>query len=232
MKTSIAATILTFFVGITAIAQNFDSDSVYYSPIQKATSKQTQRLQKVQEDVRANSKKFSYFFTLQTGALIGCKECSFGREISFSSATVHGVTIGRKLRVGAGLGFDTYQNWQTVPLFGSVSWDLFGNKNKNALFLQFNYGWAKAMANMATLSYYQDVDGGRMVSTQVGYRIRYHDLKIAFGIGSKYQRVSASYGYPSYYYDFVGTLVPGNFSRTTLRESMNRLSLMISIGWK
>ena len=232
MRTSLAATILICFLTISVIGQNFDSDSVYYSPIQKVTHKKSQRQKRVLEDVPYNNKKFSYFFTLQSGALIGCKECSFKREVSFSSATIHGVTIGRKLRVGAGLGFDTYQNWQTVPMFGSVSWDLFGTKNKNALFIQFNYGWAKAMANRATLSYYQDVDGGRMVSTQVGYRIRYHDLKISFGLGSKYQRVSASYEYPSYYYDFVGTLRSGNSSSTTLRESMNRLSLMMSIGWK
>ena len=154
----------------------------------------------------------------------------FKREVSLSVATVHGITIGRNLRIGAGLGFDTYQNWQTIPMFGSISWDLIGNKNKNALFLQFNYGWSKVMPSLSTLSYYQQVDGGRMVSTQVGYRIRYHDLKITFGIGSKYQRVSASYAYPNYYYDFVGTLVRGNSTTMTLRESMNRFALIMSLA--
>ena len=88
------------------------------------------------------------------------------------------------------------------------------------------------MANRSTLYNYQFADGGRMVATQVGYRIRYHDLKIAFGIGSKYQRASASFAYPTYYYDFVGTRVPGADYGSIFRESMNRLSLMLSIGWK
>ena len=179
-----------------------------------------------------SGKKLEYFFNVQSGALIGCGDCSFKQDVSFSAATVHGVTIGKKLRLGAGIGFDAYQRWQTMPLFGSVSWDLFGSKNKNALFVQFNYGWARPSASRSTLYYYQDVNGGRMVSTQVGYRIKYHDLKISLGIGSKYQRVTASYEYPTFYYDYVGTPRLGTPSVTTLTESINRLALMMSVGWK
>ncbi len=228
---SIIATFLSCFVIIPAIAQNFDADSIYYSTISKVTSKKSGKLSWL-EDELPTDKSVSYFFNVQTGALIGCGDCSFKQDVSYSASTVHGVTFGKKLRLGAGIGFDTYQYWQTMPIFGSVSWDLFGNKNKNALYLQFNYGWAKPWASRSNLFYYQDVNGGRMVSTQVGYRIKYHDLKISLGIGSKYQRVSASYEYPAFYYDFIGTPRRGTSSITTLTESISRLALMMSIGWK
>lgn len=231
MKTLLAAVILFYFVSIPTIAQDFDADSVYYSPIPKVASKKSGKLSWL-EDELPKDKSVAYFFNVQTGALIGCGDCSFKQDVSFSVATIHGTTIGKKLRIGAGIGFDTYQYWQTMPVFGSVSWDLFGSKNKSALFLQFNYGWAKPWASRSTLYYYQDVDGGRMVSTQVGYRIKYHDLKISLGIGSKYQRVTASYEYPTFYYDFAGTPRQGTSSVTTLTESINRLAVMMSIGWK
>lgn len=222
--------ILMVSATVMALAQDFDSDSIYYTPIEKFPN---HNLEEEKLPVVTDQNKVSYFFFIQSGALVGCKDCTFKREISFSTSTVHGITLGNKLRIGAGIGLDTYQNWQTLPIFGSISWDLFGNKNKNALFIQFNYGWAKARENKYTFANYQIIDGGSMISTQVGYRIRYHDLRIALGVGSKYQKVSASYQYPSYYYDYINNRsIEGDLNTVTLRESLKRFSLMMAIGWK
>jgi hypothetical protein len=231
MKYIIGITLIICFPKTFVFAQNYDSDSVYYSPIVKQPIAKDQSKES-RHGYLIERKKFSYFFTMQSGALIGCKDCSFKREVSFGASTIQGVRIGNKLRLGAGLGFDTFQNWQTLPVFGSASWDLFGNKNRNALFIQFNYGTAKAWPNKSTVGYYQEVTGQRMVSTLIGFRIRYYDLRISMGVGSKYQRISASYQYPSYQYDIRGLPVEGSPNITTLRESINRLSLMMSIGWK
>ena len=230
MKVILISVIFLCVEVITLNAQNFDADSVYYSVIPK-NNNQVRKKSSNDSDIEA-SKKVSYFFNVQSGVLIGCKDCSFKHEVTVSAATTHGITIGKKLRLGAGVGFDSYQNWQTFPLFGSVSWDLFGSKNRNALFIQFDYGSAKPKANELTYSPYKDFDTGRMVSTQIGYRINYHDLKISLAIGSKYQRINASYQYPSYRYDFRGTPIIGTPNTTTLRESINRFSLMMAIGWK
>ncbi len=214
-------------LGGTSWAQNFDSDSVYYSPIPKTSPK------KKQAEGLNSVRLISYFFNIQSGVLIGCKNCNFKNEVTSTVATTHGITIGNKLRVGAGIGFDTYANWQTRPVFGSVSWDLFGSRNKNAFFLQFNYGWSNPTANRSTFNGYQKIDGGRMVSTLAGFRIRYHDLKIAIGIGSKYQLIKASYQYPSYYYDFRGMpIIGGTPNSTTLRQGLNRVAITMSVGWR
>ena len=93
-------------------------------------------------DSTVAAKKFEYYFYLQSGTLIGCNDCGRGKELTFTGATVQGVKIGKRLRVGAGLGYDSYFGWNMVPIFGSVSWDLFAKKN--AFFLEFNYGGALA----------------------------------------------------------------------------------------
>ncbi len=213
-------------------AQNFDADSVYYTPIPAGVEKQNHRIKAFQDTIK-NDKKYSYFFTLQVGSLIGCNDCSEGKEITFASSTIHGITIGKKLRTGLGIGLDSYYAWHTMPIFGSVSWDIFGTKNTSALFVQFNYGWSKPWLNKSRREYgFEDVEGGRMVSTQIGYRLKYHDLRISLSVGTKYQRVFANYEYPTYYYTEEGLMVQGTSSTRTIQESMNRLMFSLTVGWK
>src|SRR6218665_722584 len=75
----------------------------------------------------------NYFFVVQTGALLGDK-------VTFSSSTIHGIKLSKRLRAGAGIGFNSYEDAQALPLFGSMSLDLFGKKN--TVFVQMDYGWA------------------------------------------------------------------------------------------
>src|SRR6478752_2997820 len=173
-------------------AQNFDADSVYYTPISSDNKKQV-RHGGIFRDTIKNDKLYGYFFNLQVGSLIGCNDCSEGKEITFTASTIHGVTIGKKLRTGVGIGLDSYYAWQTMPVFISVSTDLFGTKNTNAIFIQINYGWSQSWYNESHREYgFKDTEGGRMVGTQLGYRIKYHDLKISISVGTKYQRVQAN----------------------------------------
>ena len=80
-------------------------------------------------------KKVSYFFTFGMGAMIGCNACqSTGNVANFTTSSVHGIQIGKRLSLGAGVGFDSYENWKTMPIFGSASFDLFGRKNKIAYY--------------------------------------------------------------------------------------------------
>lgn len=224
----------TISIPVSVGAQDFESDSVYYSPIPKEVERFDKKTPlKIFTDTTKNSLRFQYFFNVQVGPLIGCNDCSGDKDITFTSSTLHGVTLGRKLRVGLGVGFDSYDSWQALPLYGSVSWDLLGTKNTQALFLQFDYGWSAAWMQREQWDYtFSDSGGGKMYNALVGYRIKYHDLKIGLAIGSKFQQVYTYYESPSYFYNSDGILVQGPLNRTTVKKDMNRLIFSLSVGWK
>lgn len=185
-------------------------------------------------DSLVSTKKFEYFFYIQSGTLVGCNECSKGKELTFSGATVQGVKIGKRLRVGAGLGYDSYYGWNIMPVFGSASWDLFARKN--AFFVQFNYGgslksWKYSQYNNEEYGF-QGSEGGRMINPMIGYRVRYHEVSIALMAGYKYQRIASFYEYPSYYWDPLQGQIMGEPTTTTMLQEMNRFMVSMSIGWK
>lgn len=173
--------------------------------------------------------RVEYYFQIQSGALIGCSTCSSGKVIGFSGATTHGVKIGRKLRVGAGVGFDSYYEWNTVPLFGSISWDLIGKKN--ALFAEINFGGALASwRNQYFQEYgYAHSKEGKMYSGGLGYRIKYDRIRISAGVARKTQLMNSYYEYPTYYWNNNNYIV-GEPSKKTVKSEMNRLVVWIAVG--
>jgi len=218
--------------GKAVTGQDFESDSVYYTPIPKTVEASTTP-KKIFRDTVKNDRKFEYFFNVQSGPLVGCSKCELGKAVTFSAATTHGVTIGKKLRTGFGIGFDTYYDWQTLPIFGSVSWDLLGTKNTQALFVLATYGWSSSWHTRSewdapTTRYY----GGAMFNPQVGYRIKYHDVKISLSVGTKYQEVVTKHEYPTYYYRSDGVMVEGSPSTTTIKQHLRRFMISMAIGWK
>lgn len=227
-------TVLFLLLVVTATeGQDFDADSIYYSAIPKTVPVNTHP-KRIFTDTTRHDNGIHYFFNVQVGPLVGCNDCSLGKEVTFTSSTLHGVTIGRKLRTGIGAGFDSYYSWQTLPLFGSVSWDLIGTKNTQAIYLQLQYGWSiLAWRKELPWDYGStNVEGGRMVSPQIGYRVKYHDIKISLSVGTKFQRVYTYFETPSYYYLDDGTVMQGSPNKTTIKESMNRLMFALTVGWK
>jgi hypothetical protein len=217
----------------TVHAQNYDSDSVYYTPIERP--KQKNKNAKMESG--QTSRGVEYFFAVQTGSLIGCNNCGNGEEFTFSAATLQGVTIGKKFRTGIGVALDSYQNWHTLPVYGMISWDLIGSKNRNAVFLQMAYGWAHPwfVRDGAYSTYTSDpftgVKGGRMINPQIGYRIRYYDLKLSISIGYKFQRIFYSSAYSSYIACPM-CAYPYPISTNDITQDMNRVQLVMSAGWK
>jgi hypothetical protein len=186
--------------------------------------------QAVLSDSAKQQKFISYFFTVQTGTIVGCRDCKVGKEITFSASTIHGIKVGRKLRVGAGVGFDSYSNWQTLPLFGSVSLDLFGKNN--TVFTQLNYGWARAWRPFSNQEYgFKDTNGGQSFSAMIGYRIMYGDMRLALSAGYKFQSATAYYQY-SYYSWLYSNQNYETGTQQTVKENMNRLAILLSVGWK
>ena len=97
-------------------AQDFEADSVYYTPISKSVESPKKKAPaKIFVDTVQHGKSIEYFFNIQVGPLIGCNDCGESKEVTFTSSTIHGITIGKKLRTGIGIGFDSYDTWQTMP---------------------------------------------------------------------------------------------------------------------
>jgi hypothetical protein len=185
--------------------------------------------QTIVQDSTGRTKMISYFFTFQSGTLIGCYDCKVAKEITFSAATIHGIKIGKKLRLGAGAGFDSYSDRQALPMFGSVSWDLFGKNN--TVFTQITYGWGYVWKPLKQQEFaLVKTRGGEAFSAMVGYRIRYGDIGIALMGGYKFQSTTDYYAYsPSL---FIYNRGYQSSSQQTIRENMNRLAISLSVGWK
>lgn len=188
------------------------------------------------DTVRLN-KKTGYFFSIQSGMLVGkyslgCTDCNPVKEVTFSAATIHGVKIGKRLRVGGGLGFDAYSGWNVVPIFANASWDLVSQKD--AFFLQLNYGTSLKSWKQVPYEEYglQSSQGRVMINPAVGYRIRYHDASIALLVGYKLQKMISYYEYPTYYWHPIQGQLIGDNNSITQDQNLNRLMVSISVGWK
>lgn len=173
------------------------------------------------QDSLDRKEKVHYFLSVNSGMLAGEK----GKSITYSASVVQGVQWGRRLRVGAGFGFDTYQDWQTVPLFGQVSLDVLGKKN--VVFLQLDYGWSHAWTQREFYGVPITVHGGTMVRPMIGCRIPAGNMRLYVGAGYSFQSVGTQYDYrgdqPVPYYN--------GFSQQT-EVSLDRLILTIGAGWK
>lgn len=151
---------------------------------------------------------------------------------TFTFSTVHGVRIGKRLSAGAGLGFDSYLGWIAMPLFGSLSYDLFGKKNK--VFVQLNYG--TALVNKVTTGYeYGNASntGSRMFNPSLGYKIASGNLRLYIQAGYKMQKIDMYNVYPVYYSTSFRSIAPTpNSSYSNTELSMNRAYFSIGFGWK
>ncbi|HTF21574.1 MAG TPA: hypothetical protein VK658_26025 [Chryseolinea sp.] len=217
----------------TAVAQSFDSDSIYYTPLGRPVKATVDGNVGIFRDTTQSGKCIAYYFDISMGMLTGCADCPNGREFTISMATTHGITWGRKTRIGGGVGVDTYLGWRAVPLFGSVSYDLAGTKNTHAVFVQAQYGWGFTWRE--TLPYEMapaDVKGGVMFAALIGYRVRYHDLRIGITTGFKQQSAWTHYETDTWLPNETGEMVKGTPNRTTVETTLGRAVLNLTFSWR
>ncbi|MEJ1237827.1 hypothetical protein WBG78_06860 [Chryseolinea sp. T2] len=215
-------------------AQNtdFDSDSIYYTPLSRTPPATVERSVSVFRDTAKVGQFTRYYFDVGMAMLAGCS-CGTGPEFTSSTSTIHGVTLGRKLRVGAGVGFDTYVGWLAAPMFGSVGYDLVGTRNTHALFVQGQYGFSFAWFQGYTNALLPDEQhGGPMFAALAGYRLRYHNLRIAISAGFKQQKAITVYETETWMPSETGGMVPGTPSHTTIETTMGRGVLNLAFSWK
>jgi hypothetical protein len=209
--------------------QHVDDDSVSYTPIPLPVPESITKKKFLSDSIFTNRKPV-YFFSLNVGSLFGCNNCIDAAGVSTTFSAANGVAF-KKLRVGVAGGFDSYLGWNAIPVSAVVSWDLWGNRNRNAFFIQLNYGHSKAWMINALHPYgFDKAKGGRMFSPQVGYRIKYHDINISLLTGIKLQRVFAYYKYPTWNWNGFEYIQGTNFSK--VEENISRFMVSVSVGWK
>lgn len=214
-------------------AQDFEADSIYYTPISKTSPVNEKGKYKVFNDTLPNTRPVRYYFDISVGTVVGCVDCPKRPEFTFTTSTTHGVTLGRKARAGLGAGFDTYAGWQTLPLFGSLSFDLFGTRNTHAVVVQLQYGWALAWYDVPDFTPSPaDTNGGPVLATMLGYRLRYHNLFIVFTAGFKQQSTSVTYESENWTRNERGEWVLGRPNRRIIDIEFNRLSANIAFSWR
>lgn len=166
-----------------------------------------------------SKKKVTYYNTFLAGGLLG--DSGKGSGVTFS--TTHGVRINR-FSFGAGAGFDSYFDWKTVPVFGTVEVD-FARFKRNALFIQINGGYAEATRTNREewIADYKEY-GGPMMSYMLGYKIRAEKFSLYVLAGQKFQEATFSYNAEPW----SNSIPPPSFE---VEEEMNRLVVQLGFGF-
>jgi hypothetical protein len=159
-----------------------------------------------------------YFYTVHAGGLF-----EKDKAPSLSVSTIHGMRH-KRLAAGLGIGYDAYTEWRSMPVFASLSYDLSGSRNQNALFIQLNTGFSKAWipeADGGEFNFHEK--GGTMVHPLVGYRIRTEKFRLYFSAGYKFQNLK--------YEQSTNWWTWGSASsRSMVNRKVERLSIQIGFG--
>ena len=140
-----------------------------------------------------------------------------------SLSTIHGIRH-KRFALGIGLGYDVYQEWRTLPLFGSLAYDFFRYRG-NSFFIQLNGGYSKAWYSLADEDQFTYKEkGGIFLHPLVGYRIYTPKIDVYLTAGYKFQRLTYdqtpkwwAWGYPR--------------NKITVDRDIERLSIQIGLGF-
>ncbi|MBL7858337.1 MAG: hypothetical protein JNM57_11665 [Cyclobacteriaceae bacterium] len=179
---------------------------------------------KAQQDSSGVSQNgIRYTNSFLSGGLFG--EKGNGNTLSFS--TIHGIRYGRWM-TGVGIGYDTYLDWNVMPLIGAISFD-FDRVGKNAMYIQLagGYGipWQREIELEGSPSY--EASGGHMINPMLGYRIKVDRYSLYVSAGYKFQRIN--YSYSNQYWWWWGDS-PLPTSTSHIQQDMNRISIQIGFG--
>jgi hypothetical protein len=165
-----------------------------------------------------SKRKVIYYNNFLAGGLLG----ESGKGSGLTLSTTHGIRINW-FTIGAGVGYDSYFDWRTVPVFGTIELE-FPKIKRNAFFLQFNAGYADAKrTNREELVTEYKEYGGEMISYMLGYKIRAEKFSLYVLAGHKFQEANFSYN-PQPWSSFAS---PPNYS---VEENMNRFVVQLGFG--
>jgi hypothetical protein len=169
-----------------------------------------------QDSVASRPSTFRYWNSFSTGVLLGESE----KNLTASLTTTHGIVM-KRWRIGVGVGIEGYDDWRTVPLYVTGSFD-FGRVNDNWLYLQMNGGHAFARyINEIEGASNGEENGGLMLNPMIGYRMNARKFNVSVAAGYKLQRVDYSFdwiwGWPA--------------TTTQIDEEFHRFMFQVSVGF-
>src|SRR5690348_11236420 len=85
-------------------------------------------------------KKVQYYNSFVSGVMIGSVEDADEKEYTVSFTTIHGIKFNAGVKVGVGLGLETYYGLKVFPMIVSVTFDQ--ERRKHGLFAQLNGGYS------------------------------------------------------------------------------------------
>lgn len=157
-----------------------------------------------------------------SGVLIGSAEDADEKEFSLSFTSIHGIKFKSGLKLGLGVGLDTYYDLKVVPFITSVSFDQ--ERKRNGLFIQLNSGYSIVRYTKNNEEFGDLYEkGGFTMNPMIGYRIKVEDFRIYWQAGYKYQVAEVGYEYLDW---------GGNTQRDSRNYEFNRFVIQLGFGFR
>jgi hypothetical protein len=166
-------------------------------------------------------KKVKYYNSFVSGVMMGSSEDTDEKDFSVSFTTIHGIKFHSGLKVGIGVGLDTYYDLKVVPIIASITLD--PELKKHGLFFQLNSGYS-FVRYTKDHQFIEEVEisesGGFTINPMMGYRIIVENMRIYLQAGYKYQVAELHYDYP----DWWGS------SQSSKHYELNRFVIQLGFG--
>ncbi len=162
-----------------------------------------------------------YYGMFLNGAQIGCTDCDLNNKVTISAYLINGVQFSKRFSTGIGVGFDSYEQWKTMPVFLHLSQKIISRKN--GLSVQLNGGYSFAW--MDKLGYELPnlkQQGGLMVHYALTYQYELEKVRLLFSVGMKQQTV-----WYSYRYEWTS-----QYNQTKNIQDLNRFVVQVGFGWR
>jgi hypothetical protein len=76
---------------------------------------------------------------------------------------------------------------------------------------------------------FYNIKGGRMMNPEIGYRLKYYNLRVSLAAGFHFQRISyETRQYSCPYCEFASPPL----TKVEITQDMNRVELIMTVGWK
>lgn len=155
------------------------------------------------------------------GAQIGCTDCDRDNKVTVSTYLINGVAFSKRFSTGIGVGFDSYEQWKTMPVFLHLSQKVIGRKNGLSVQLNGGYSFAWMDKQGYELPNFKQ-QGGLMVHYALTYQYELEKVRLLFSVGMKKQTVS-------YWYRYEWS---SQYDQTKNIQELNRFVVQVGFGWK
>lgn len=152
--------------------------------------------------------------------MIGSSEDADEKDFTLSVTTIHGIKFNSGMKVGIGVGLDTYYDLKVFPIIASITLDQ--ELKKHGIFVQLNggYSFARYIDRQEIEEIDTDAKGGFTINPMIGYRIIVEKTRIYLQGGYKYQVAEINYDYPDWW----------GFSQTSKHYELNRFVIQLGFG--